>query len=59
MRTTFRARQPYADKFLACAEAQPLNSPVKPERFIRKMETNQGSVEGHEVYAITLMKLFE
>lgn len=44
MRTTFRTRQPYADIFLDCARKHPCNSPVKPERFIKKMKMNQGSV---------------
>lgn len=46
MRTTFRARQPYADKFLNIAEKFPCSSPVKPERFIKKMLMNQGSTAG-------------
>ncbi len=44
MRTAFRARQPYADIFLRCAEEFVCNSPVKPERFMEKMRQNQGSV---------------
>ncbi len=44
MRTTFRTRQPYADKFLECAKRQPCTSPVRPERFMEKMRTNQGSI---------------
>ena len=46
MRTAFRARQPFADIFLQCAEEFVCNSPVKPERFMEKMKTNQGSVSG-------------
>lgn len=44
MKTTFRTRQPYADKFLECARKMPCVSPVKPERFMEKMRTNQGSI---------------
>ena len=44
MKTTFHTRQPYADRFLACAREFPCNSPVKPVRFIEKMKTNQGSI---------------
>ena len=44
MRTTFRIKQPYRDKFLQCAREMPCNSPVKPERFLRKMAMNQGTL---------------
>ena len=44
MKTTFRAKQPYADVFLQCADEFVCNSPVKPERFIIKMQQNQGAV---------------
>lgn len=44
MRTTFHVRQPYADKFLQCAREFPCKSPVKPVRFIEKMNKNQGSI---------------
>ena len=46
MRTTFRAKQPYADIFQQCADKFVCNSPARPERFIRKMRENQGSVSG-------------
>ena len=42
MRTTFRAKQPYADIFMNCAEDMPCNSPVRPLHFMELMETNQG-----------------
>lgn len=43
MKTTYRIRQPYADIFMECAEQFKCNSPVYPERFIRKMKENTGS----------------
>ena len=42
MKTTFRIRQPYADIFLRCADEFVCSSPVRPERFIRKMKENTG-----------------
>ena len=42
MRTSFRIRQPYADIFLRCADEHICRSPVKPLRFIRKMQENTG-----------------
>ncbi len=42
MKTTFRIRQPYADTFLRCADEFVCNSPVRPERFIKKMKENTG-----------------
>ena len=42
MKTTFRIRQPYAEIFLRCAEDFVCNSPMRPERFIRKMKENTG-----------------
>lgn len=44
MRTTFHVRQPYADIFSWCAREFQCNSPVRPEKFIRKMKMNQGSI---------------
>lgn len=44
MRTTFHTRQPYADMFLKAAREFKCNSPAKPDRFMEKMKTNQGSV---------------
>lgn len=44
MKTTFNVRQPYADLFMDCARRAPCRSPAFPERFIRKMEHNRGSV---------------
>ncbi|MGN1193125.1 MAG: SGNH/GDSL hydrolase family protein [Dorea sp.] len=44
MKTTFRARQPYADIFYKCAEESVCMSPVRPERFIEKMKCNKGAV---------------
>lgn len=44
MRTTYRIRQPYADLFLQVAREMPCNSPARPERFMRVMETNQGAL---------------
>lgn len=44
MRTTFRARQPYADIFLKCAREMPCLSEIRPARFMKLMETNQGSI---------------
>lgn len=44
MRTTFHTRQPYAARFLQCAEDFVCNSPIKPERFMEKMRKNQGNV---------------
>lgn len=42
MHTTFRTKQLYADKFLECARQAECNSPVRPVRFMKVMETNQG-----------------
>ena len=42
MRTTFRARQPYADILLACANESGPWTPCRPKRFIEKMRSNQG-----------------
>jgi len=44
MRTTFRVKQPYADKFLRIADEFVCNSPVKPEHFIEVMCRNMGSI---------------
>lgn len=44
MKTTFRVRAPYADIFLECARKQQCNSPIRPERFIRKMKENRGCI---------------
>ena len=44
MRTTFRERQPFADIFLECAGNAKCRSPVKPERFMRVMRQNKGSI---------------
>lgn len=44
MRTTYRIREPYASVFLQCARDEPCHSPVRPERFIRAMCENQGSL---------------
>lgn len=44
MRTTFQARQPYADRFLSIAEELPANSPARPERFMRIMKNNRGGI---------------
>lgn len=44
MRTTFRAREPYAGIFMQCAKEFVCNSPVRPERFMEKMRQNQGSI---------------
>lgn len=44
MRTSFRVRQPYADIFLDCARKEPCRSPARPERFLKKMLLNQGSI---------------
>ncbi|MDR0949019.1 MAG: GDSL-type esterase/lipase family protein [Lachnospiraceae bacterium] len=46
MKTAFRAKQPYADIFLRCAQEYVCTSPVKPDRFIRTMRENQGSIAG-------------
>lgn len=42
MKTTYRIKQPYCDLFLQCARETPCQSPVRPERFLRKMAMNQG-----------------
>lgn len=42
MRTLFRTKQLYADKFLECAKRAKCNSPVRPVRFMKVMEMNQG-----------------
>lgn len=44
MKTTYRIKQPYADIFLECAKNQPCISPARPERFIRTMKENRGSI---------------
>lgn len=44
MKTTFRMKQPYADIFLKCAEEFKLKTPVKPERFMKKMKMNRGCI---------------
>lgn len=44
MKTTFRARQPYADIFFDCARKAPCVSPAKPTRFMEKMKANQGCI---------------
>lgn len=42
MKTTFRIRQPYADRFAKCAAAFVNSSPAKPTRFMEIMKTNNG-----------------
>lgn len=42
MRTTFRIRQPYADRFAKCAAEFVNSSPAKPTRFMEIMKTNNG-----------------
>lgn len=44
MKTTFRARQPYADIFLDCAEKAPCRSAYRPERFMKAMECNRSGI---------------
>lgn len=44
MKTTFRVKEPYAGVFASCAKEYQIQSPARPERFIRKMKENQGSV---------------
>jgi len=44
MRTMFHTPPEYADQFRKIAENFPCNSPVKPERFKKKMLENQGSI---------------
>lgn len=44
MKTTFRTRQPYADLFLRCAREADCFSPARPERFIKAMKQNRGSI---------------
>ena len=46
MRTTYRIREPYCSIFLKCADDFVCNSPVRPERFIRKMRENTGMAGG-------------
>lgn len=46
MKTTFRIRQPYADIFRRCSDEFVCNSPVKPVRFIEKMQHNTGMSGG-------------
>lgn len=46
MKTTFHARQPYADLFLKLAREFHNESPARQTRFMKVMETNQGSVAG-------------
>ena len=43
MKTTYRVREPFASTFLQCADEFVCNSPVRPERFIRKMKENTGT----------------
>ena len=42
MKTTFRARQPYADIFLKCADDYVCTSPTRPDNFIKVMKQNTG-----------------
>lgn len=44
MKTAFRAREPYAGILLQAAKDFTCNSPVRPLRFIRKMQENQGFI---------------
>ena len=44
MKTTFRAREPYAGVLLKCAREAACNSPARPERFIKAMKQNRGSI---------------
>lgn len=44
MRTTFHAKQPYADIFMECAKTTPCISAIRPLHFMKLMETNQGSI---------------
>ena len=44
MKTTFRAKQPYADILMETAHVFPCISPAKPLRFIQKMRDNQGFI---------------
>lgn len=44
MRTTFRTKQPYADIFVECARNAPCINVIRPLRFMKLMETNQGSI---------------
>lgn len=44
MKTTFRTRQPYADIFLRCAKEAGCLSPARPERFIKVMKENRGTL---------------
>ncbi len=44
MRTTFRVKQPYADIFMECARSAPSINAIRPQRFMKLMETNQGSI---------------
>jgi len=44
MRTTFRAKEPYAGILLSCAADYQLKTPERPERFIEKMKHNRGSL---------------
>ncbi len=46
MKTNFRVREPYAHIFQECADRFVCNSPVRPERFIRKMKQNTGMASG-------------
>ncbi len=44
MRTTFRVKQPYADRFLRIADGFVCNSPAKPEHFIEVICRNMGTI---------------
>ena len=44
MKTTFRAKQPYAEILLETARAFSCASPAKPLRFMQKMKENQGFI---------------
>ena len=46
MKTTYRSREPYQSIFYKCADDFVCNSPVKPERFIRRMRENTGMAGG-------------
>lgn len=44
MRTLFRTKQQYAEKFLQIIENCSCVNEVKPKHFIEVMENNQGSI---------------
>ena len=46
MRTTYRIPQPYAERFLRCADEFVCNSPVRPLRFMELMRSNTGTASG-------------